>query len=485
MKLLMRGLLFGEPLVGDVRLEHDYAVRMNIPNLDSLSSFKTREICLKFLTTLCPKQVELLQIQLINESKNISIRKPRYFENSKHHRLKLRIAQALTILNHQSKYKWYDYYLYAILHENNQTNVTYMYEFIVATSISQQVLINQMENLADLSTSSQSSLFAISFLFCVHNKSDCEFVSKLITLILPWTMGSNFNTRLYAQIAVYHLIKRFKIIEFDYLQEAIEKGLKESPNALEKLYSDIRFNFPEEFSFKDIADPILFVTAMPEDECLSSRLEYLSDVVSFKEARRLILLKRDPNKEQETHAVVEDVQRKMNPEIDSNDISSKQLKGKHSDMIVVASLIDKLPNIGGIARTCEVLGIKELVLDSAKHTQNKEFKNLSMTAENWINITEVKPKDLKEFLNSKQIAGYKIVGAEQTSNSVNFMEFEFPKKCVLLLGHEKEGIPADLIALLDYAVEIPQFGMVRSLNVHVTGALFMYEYCKQRLKSSE
>lgn len=48
-------------------------------------------------------------------------------------------------------------------------------------------------------------------------------------------------------------------------------------------------------------------------------------------------------------------------------------------------------------------------------------------------------------------------------------------------SHEKHGIPVDLIALLDFAVEIPQFGMVRSLNVHVTGSLFIWEYCKQHI----
>lgn len=46
-------------------------------------------------------------------------------------------------------------------------------------------------------------------------------------------------------------------------------------------------------------------------------------------------------------------------------------------------------------------------------------------------------------------------------------------------SNEKQGIPADLLSVLDLAVEVPQFGVVRSLNVHVTGALFVWEYAKQ------
>lgn len=45
-------------------------------------------------------------------------------------------------------------------------------------------------------------------------------------------------------------------------------------------------------------------------------------------------------------------------------------------MFVIASLIDKLPNLGGIARTCEVLGIDNLVMDTKKDVEKNDFKNL-------------------------------------------------------------------------------------------------------------
>jgi len=47
--------------------------------------------------------------------------------------------------------------------------------------------------------------------------------------------------------------------------------------------------------------------------------------------------------------------------------------------------------------------------------------------------------------------------------------------------NEKEGIPVDLIQLLDGCVEIPQQGIIRSLNVHVSGALLIWEYTRQQL----
>ncbi|KAF4035405.1 SpoU rRNA Methylase family [Phytophthora infestans] len=54
---------------------------------------------------------------------------------------------------------------------------------------------------------------------------------------------------------------------------------------------------------------------------------------------------------------------------------------------------------------------------------------------------------------------------------------------VLALGREKEGIPVEVLQLVDVCVEIPQFGLVRSLNVHVSGPLVLWEYTQQQLMS--
>lgn len=51
---------------------------------------------------------------------------------------------------------------------------------------------------------------------------------------------------------------------------------------------------------------------------------------------------------------------------------------------------------------------------------------------------------------------------------------------VLVLGREKEGIPVDIIHVLDACIEIPQLGVVRSLNVHVSGAIALWEYTRQQ-----
>ncbi len=89
------------------------------------------------------------------------------------------------------------------------------------------------------------------------------------------------------------------------------------------------------------------------------------------------------------------------------------------------------------------------------------------------------PQKLLAWLSKKQEDGYTIVGLEQTSSSVSIENFTFPDKTVLLLGKEKEGIPVEFLQVVDQCVEIPQLGIIRSLNVHVSGAICIWEYSKQ------
>ena len=74
----------------------------------------------------------------------------------------------------------------------------------------------------------------------------------------------------------------------------------------------------------------------------------------------------------------------------------------------------------------------------------------------WIQITEVKRRQIVDWFGEVKRKGYTLVGLEQTTNSVEIQHFNFPDKCALVLGNEKEGIPYNLIPLLDAIIEIPQ-----------------------------
>ena len=154
------------------------------------------------------------------------------------------------------------------------------------------------------------------------------------------------------------------------------------------------------------------------------------------------------------------------------------------DVVVVASLIDRIPNLAGLSRTCEILGATALVLPSLEIAQDQAFRNVSMTSELWLELLGVDPSQLASYLMQQRLAGYRIVAVEQSSQSIMLQHYLFPPRCCLVLGSEREGIPAEILHLVDDCVEIPQFGKIRSLNVHVTGSLILWEARRQRLCTS-
>uniref|UniRef100_A0A2A4K8N7 tRNA (guanosine(18)-2'-O)-methyltransferase TARBP1 n=1 Tax=Heliothis virescens TaxID=7102 RepID=A0A2A4K8N7_HELVI len=335
----------------------------------------------------------------------------------------------------------------------------------------------------------------------------------VIDFLLSHTMGQLFNVRLNAQYLATNLYKLAnKVSRFHYTIGVIEKTFAESNSDKNFLklksdyftnhfdtvanltpyfvyyvlpkYCDIDNNEKVDLNFiksimKDINESIsrnstdAFVN---EWKCCRREDEQFTDL----EIKRGVDIKSADDSE-----YLGTIQKKYIPWRNMSEVNVYDAGKKNenpSNLIVVASLIDKLPNLGGMARTSEVFGVQTYVVDSLRHLQDKQFQGLSVSAERWINVEEVRPgRPLKEYLMKKKEEGYAVVAAEQTSTSSKLQAFKFPKKTLLLLGHEKEGIPCDLLPLMNHCVEIPQQGYVRSLNVHVTAAIFVWEYARQNV----
>lgn len=153
---------------------------------------------------------------------------------------------------------------------------------------------------------------------------------------------------------------------------------------------------------------------------------------------------------------------------------------KRSDLIVVSSLVDKAPNLGGICRLCDVLGAGLLTLADIRVKNSPHFKNVAVTADRWMPMEEVPVDQIKSFMIAKKSEGYTLVGLEQTDKSLELNgDLKFPKKTLMLLGREKEGIPGDLLAELDFCVEIKQVGVIRSMNIQTATAVIVHAYSTQ------
>jgi tRNA G18 (ribose-2'-O)-methylase SpoU len=156
--------------------------------------------------------------------------------------------------------------------------------------------------------------------------------------------------------------------------------------------------------------------------------------------------------------------------------SSAAARDGSPGLVVVASLVEKIPNLAGLARTCEVLGAERLVLADLGVAKHKDFTSVSVTAEKWLRLDECPIFGLPAYLARLKREGYFLVGLEQTRGAEDVEAHAWHRKTALVLGREREGVDADILGMLDACVVIRQRGMIRSLNVHVSASMAVSRY---------
>jgi len=88
-------------------------------------------------------------------------------------------------------------------------------------------------------------------------------------------------------------------------------------------------------------------------------------------------------------------------------------------------------------------------------------------------------RTLPPVLQTLRKEGYRIVGLEQTNDSEPLYSFAFPRRTILVIGSERQGIEPPILQLLDNVVEIPVYGLPFAHNVATATAIALYEYCRQ------
>ncbi|KAK5725845.1 hypothetical protein LTR15_004035 [Elasticomyces elasticus] len=170
----------------------------------------------------------------------------------------------------------------------------------------------------------------------------------------------------------------------------------------------------------------------------------------------------------------------------SADMEDGRKRAMHAQLIMVASLVDNPYNLGGLSRVSEVFGASELLVQNQKVTSNKDFQSTAVSSHLHLPLVELSGPDITPYLASKRNEGWSIVGIEQTDRSVvlGSEQCKLPEQIVLVVGSEKEGIPALVLSECDMLVEIPQHGVTRSLNVQTAAAIVLYEYSRQHSVTS-
>ena len=344
-------------------------------------------------------------------------------------------------------------------------------------------------------------LIIISIAIVENILKDKNEINKFLNAITIQCTSNICNVRGFAQFFMDKIFNNENLIKNNYLPNneiniSFITYLKQNPNIQKffskfddkyKKYIELLDNFSTDNLLNDNLDEV-YCEIVPID--LNNSFKILSaenlvlDNIEFGKISsnwRFVFDNEEELNNSLNKNVNLDFQKKYRP-LDINIYHNFSKNRKRHDIIVVASLIDKAPNLGGLTRTCEIFNIGALTIPNESFLKDTAFLRAAASGEKWTPLLSVPPCTVKDFIINYKKMGYKVIGLEQTQNSIDVRKFKFEEKSVIVLGNEKEGIPQDIINLIDNCVIIPQYGNIRSLNVHVSAAIMLWQ-CVQCLNN--
>jgi tRNA G18 (ribose-2'-O)-methylase SpoU len=146
-------------------------------------------------------------------------------------------------------------------------------------------------------------------------------------------------------------------------------------------------------------------------------------------------------------------------------------------MAIAAWNITKEHNVGSLVRTAHAAAAEEVVLVGEREWNVEAAR----TSELFTTVTQL--RDAAAFHRYREEKRWDLVAVELDARAVNLFDAEYPERPCFLLGAELGGIPADLLDEAKLVVQIPQWGLVPSLNLAVAGSIVLYDFLGKRHRS--
>ena len=143
--------------------------------------------------------------------------------------------------------------------------------------------------------------------------------------------------------------------------------------------------------------------------------------------------------------------------------------------VIVLENIRSLHNVGSILRTADGAGWDKVYLTGYTGCPpDRRIEKVSLGAEAFL-AWEHNP-DPSACVTQLKAKGYQVLALEQTSQSMNLMEYENESENIaLIVGNEVEGVTSALLPLCDQHLEIPMHGQKGSLNVSIATGIALYQ----------
>ena len=158
----------------------------------------------------------------------------------------------------------------------------------------------------------------------------------------------------------------------------------------------------------------------------------------------------------------------------------QRLVKRHPFVLVLDNVLDTY-NIGCFFRLADAVAAQKIYLCGPVVTPpNIKIHRSSVGTWKWIPWQHF--SSTSDCLKKLKEQGYQIVACEQSTKSIDYRQASYKKPTALVLGSESDGVGDETLKKCDFAVEIPMYGVNRSLNVLVAASVLAYSIVTQKTR---
>ena len=160
-----------------------------------------------------------------------------------------------------------------------------------------------------------------------------------------------------------------------------------------------------------------------------------------------------------------------------DDYKYKDISDIDDDIVVILDHLEDPHNLGAIIRTCEVAGIRNIIIPKDRSVSvNETVMKTSAGALNHINLIMV--TNLTETMKKLKKDGFWFVGMDMSGD--NYKKIDYTGKIGLVVGSEGFGMSKLVEQNCDFIATIPMRGKINSLNASVAAGIIIFEAMSQR-----
>ena len=155
---------------------------------------------------------------------------------------------------------------------------------------------------------------------------------------------------------------------------------------------------------------------------------------------------------------------------------SDLVKIKRREIYIICDNILDTYNTGSIFRLADAVAAKKVYL--CGKTVTPPYHRITKAAvgtDKWVPWQYASTAGEAVSSIKYLVTGIKIIAIEQSAKSVDYRRVDYSLPLAFIVGNETEGVSKEALKLADTIVEIPMFGVNKSLNVMVSLAIVLYK----------